>query len=296
MKTRHFLFVIAGIMLGGCMQQTLEPASDANLKPRDRQLLANKPYGDATIPEPYRRHIVDYHRRELAGTIVIDSDARYLYYVLPDRKAIRYGVTVGEEALAWSGIAKVGRMEEWPAWVPTADIKKRLGDIPDYVAPGPHNPMGARALYLFQGPKDTLYRVHGTNQPEYIGQAISSGCIRMTNEDVIDLYNRVKIGAPVVVLRPGEGDSPFRAGTDQRPRSRSSLIGSGERLRLFRRHRHIHDLDGRADIPLAHAIAARSLREIEMNVIFMVAVRAGPQHCRETVAGAAPEFLAKLLA
>jgi lipoprotein-anchoring transpeptidase ErfK/SrfK len=209
MWTRRIAFVLLVLGLGGCMQSTMEPASEANLKPRDRELLGNKPYADATIPEPYRRHIVDYHRKELAGTIVIDSDARYLYYVLPDRKAIRYGVTVGEVARAWSGVAKVGRKEEWPSWIPTADIKKRLGDIPDFVAPGPHNPMGARALYLFQGNKDTLYRVHGTNQPEYIGQAISSGCIRLTNEDVIDLYNRVKIGAPVVVLRPGEGDSPF---------------------------------------------------------------------------------------
>jgi len=139
---------------------------------------------------------------------VIDPDARYLYLVQNEGKAIRYGVTVGEDALSWSGVAKVGRMEEWPTWTPTADIKKRMEGIPDFVGPGPHNPMGARALYLFQGSKDTLFRVHGTNQPEYIGQAISSGCIRLTNEDVIDLYSRVKMGAPVVVLRAKEGDSP----------------------------------------------------------------------------------------
>ncbi len=125
---------------------------------------------------------------------MIDSDARYLYYVLPDSKAIRYGVTVGEEALSFYGIAKVGRKDEWPTWTPTADIKKRLGDVPNFVEGGPHNPMGARGIYLFQGDKDTLFRIHGTNQPEYIGQAISSGCIRLTNEDVIDLYNRVKHG------------------------------------------------------------------------------------------------------
>ena len=209
MKTQRIFFVIAALALGGCMQSTLEPSSEANLKPRDKELMAKIPYAQADIPEPYRRHIVNFHRREAPGTLVIDTDARYLYYVLPAGKAIRYGVTVGEEALAWSGVAKVGRMEEWPSWVPTADIKKRLGNIPDFVGPGPHNPMGARALYLFQGNKDTLFRVHGTNQPEYIGQAISSGCIRLTNEDVIDLFNRVKVGAMVVVLRPGEGDSPF---------------------------------------------------------------------------------------
>jgi lipoprotein-anchoring transpeptidase ErfK/SrfK len=200
--------LLVGLTVGGCMQSTLEPAAETSLKPRDKQLLANAPYAQATIPEPYRRHIVSYHRKEGPGTIVIDTDARYLYYVLPDGKAIRYGVTVGEEALAWSGVAKIGRMEEWPSWVPTADIKRRLGDIPSFVSGGPHNPMGARALYLYQGNKDTLFRVHGTNQPEYIGQAISSGCIRLTNEDVIDLYNRVKMGALVVVLRPKEGDSP----------------------------------------------------------------------------------------
>ena len=209
MGSRGVAIIVAGLALGGCMQSTLEPASDANLKPRDRQLLASAPYAKASIPEHYKRHIVSYHRREAPGTIVIDSDARYLYYVLPDGNAIRYGVTVGEEALAFSGIAKVGRREEWPSWTPTTDTKKRLGKIPDYVAPGPHNPMGARALYLFVGSKDTLYRVHGTNQPEYIGDAISSGCIRMTNEDVIDLFNRTKMGTPVVVLAPSEGDSPY---------------------------------------------------------------------------------------
>ena len=140
----------------------------------------------------------------MPGTIVVDTDNRYLYFVLPQGQAIRYGVTVGEEALAWSGVAKIGRMQEWPAWVPTQEIKHRLGNIPDYVSPGPQNPMGARALYLYSDNKDTLYRIHGTNQPEYIGHAISSGCIRMTNEDVIDLHNRVKIGTPVVVLGPGQ--------------------------------------------------------------------------------------------
>jgi lipoprotein-anchoring transpeptidase ErfK/SrfK len=197
-----------GVMLGGCMQSTMEAASDANLTPRDKKLLAAAPYAKAAIPEPYKRHIVDYHRKEVAGTIVIDSDARYLYYVLPGNKAIRYGVTVGEEALAWSGVAKVGRMTEWPSWTPTAEIKKRM-DVPDFVGPGPQNPMGARAMYLFEGNKDTLYRIHGTNQPEYIGQAISSGCIRMTNEDVIDLYKRVKPGTVVVVIAPKQGDSPY---------------------------------------------------------------------------------------
>jgi lipoprotein-anchoring transpeptidase ErfK/SrfK len=209
MGVRTFAFVFLGLLLSGCVNATLEPASDANLKPRDRQLLARAPYAKAAIPTPYQRHIVDYPRKEVPGSIVIDTDARYLYYVMPNNRAIRYGVTVGEEALAWSGVAKVGHKEEWPSWVPTEDIKRRIAGTPDYVGPGPHNPMGARALYLYQNGKDTLYRIHGTNQPEYIGQAISSGCIRMTNEDVIDLYNRVKPGAVVVVLEPSQNVSPY---------------------------------------------------------------------------------------
>ena len=200
-----FLLGLAGWTLGACVQGTLEPASQASWTPRDRQLLANAPYAKVSIPGEYRRQIVDYHRREAPGTVVVDTNDRHLYFVLPEGKAIRYGVTVGEEALAWSGVAKVGRKEEWPAWTPTQEIKRRLGNIPDYVSPGPHNPMGARALYLYQGEHDTLYRIHGTNQPENIGRAVSSGCIRMTNEDAIDLYRRVKIGAPVVVLPPGQG-------------------------------------------------------------------------------------------
>jgi lipoprotein-anchoring transpeptidase ErfK/SrfK len=187
MALRIVALLSLGLLASGCVQSTLEVASDASMTPRDKKLLANAPYAQATIPEPYKRHIVTYHRKEAAGSIVVDSDARYLYYVLPEGKAIRYGITVGEEALAFSGVARVGRMAEWPSWTPTADTKKRLGDIPGYVAPGPHNPMGARALYVFAGNKDTLYRIHGTNQPEYIGSAISSGCIRLTNEDAIDL-------------------------------------------------------------------------------------------------------------
>jgi lipoprotein-anchoring transpeptidase ErfK/SrfK len=209
MAVRRAAFLLICAMLGGCMQQTLEPTTEANFTPRDKKLLADPPYAKVTIPQAYQRHIVDYHRSEAEGTIVVDTDARYLYLVLANKKAVRYGVTVGEEALSWYGVAKVGRKEEWPSWTPTQEIKQRLANIPDFVGPGPHNPLGARGIYLYQGNKDTLFRIHGTNQPEYIGQAISSGCIRMTNEDVIDLYSRVKMGSIVVVLAPSQGDSPF---------------------------------------------------------------------------------------
>jgi lipoprotein-anchoring transpeptidase ErfK/SrfK len=201
-----------GLMLGGCMQATLEQAPSTSLKPRDRELLANAPYDRSyVVPEPFQRHLVDYHRKEAPGTVVIDTDNHFLYLVQANQKAIRYGVTVGEEAQGWSGVAKIGNMTEWPTWTPTAGEHQRLGPLPNVVPGGPQNPMGARAMYLYVNGKDTLFRIHGTNQPQYIGQSISSGCIRLTNEDVIDLYNRVKMGMPIVVLAPGAGDSPYGA-------------------------------------------------------------------------------------
>jgi lipoprotein-anchoring transpeptidase ErfK/SrfK len=207
MTTRGVAFILTALLLVGCVQPTRDPATDTNLTPRDRRLLANAPYARVTLPAAYQRTVVQFHRKEAPGSIVIDPDARYLYYVLAGNKAIRYGVAVGEQALSWYGVAKIGRKEEWPSWTPTAEIKRRLGNIPDFVEGGPHNPMGARGLYLYEDDKDTLFRIHGTNQPEYIGRAVSSGCIRMTNEDVIDLYNRVKMGAIVVVLAPKQNDS-----------------------------------------------------------------------------------------
>jgi len=201
------LVELLGLVLGGCTDSARFSSSDANLTPRDRELLANPPYANADIPEQFRRRVVDYPYKEGPGTILVNSDARYLYYVLPEGKAVRYGVAVGNEALAWSGVATVGRMTEWPDWIPTPDIRARLGPFPDRVPGGPANPLGARALYLFQGKTDTLYRIHGTNQPQYIGQAVSSGCIRMTNEDVIDLYDRARLGATVIVLAPGQSGS-----------------------------------------------------------------------------------------
>ncbi|HEY0328151.1 MAG TPA: L,D-transpeptidase [Rhodopseudomonas sp.] len=201
----------AGLLLSGCVQTTTyQETSQSIFKPRDKELLAKVSYVKTPVAEPFRRAIVDYHRKEAPGTIVVDSDNHYLYFVQDGGKAIRYGITVGEEAMAWSGIAKVGSMAEWPAWHPTKGEIERLG-VPTFVAPGPDNPMGSRALYLYSGGKDTLFRIHGTNQPEYIGSSISSGCIRMTNEDVIDLYNRAKMGTIVVVLEPKHGDSPVNS-------------------------------------------------------------------------------------
>jgi lipoprotein-anchoring transpeptidase ErfK/SrfK len=222
MTMRALVFIVAALALGGCVQDmaggTLDPAGEAGWNQKDKDLMSNLPYNQAAVSETFQRHIVDYHRKEAPGTVLVDSDNKFLYYVLPGGKAIRYGIAVGEEAQAWSGLAKVGRMQEWPPWIPTPSEQARLGPLPAYVTGGPHNPMGARGMYLYSGNKDTLYRIHGTNQPEYIGSAVSSGCIRMTNEDAIDLYNHVKVGTPVVVLPPhGDGGlfSPRIAGVSQ---------------------------------------------------------------------------------
>lgn len=141
------------------------------------------------------REIVDLPGRHAPGTIIIKTSERRLYFVLGDGKAIRYGIGVGREGSAWSGVSTVSAKREWPDWTPTPDIIKRIPSVPRHMAGGPDNPLGARALYLGA----TLYRIHGTNEPWRIGGAASSGCIRMTNDDVIDLYNRTRIGATVIV-------------------------------------------------------------------------------------------------
>ena len=137
---------------------------------------------------------------EPPGTIVIDTGSRHLYLVQPGGGAIQYGIGVGRQGFEWKGIARVGRKSEWPRWIPPKEMLKRRPDLPEEMYGGLENPLGARALYLFQGNKDTLFRIHGTNEPDSIGKAVSSGCIRMMNADVIDLYKRVVVGTKVVVL------------------------------------------------------------------------------------------------
>ncbi|HUI19975.1 MAG TPA: L,D-transpeptidase [Methylocella sp.] len=137
---------------------------------------------------------------EPPGTIVIDTSSRHLYLVQGGGGAIQYGIGVGRQGFEWKGIARVGRKSEWPRWIPPKDMLKRRPDLPEEMDGGLENPLGARALYLFKGDKDTLFRIHGTNEPDSIGKAVSSGCIRMMNADVIDLYQRVGIGTKVVVM------------------------------------------------------------------------------------------------
>ena len=153
------------------------------------------------------RQRVAYHGGHAPGTIVIDVADRHLYLVERDGTAMRYGIAVGKDGFGWAGQTKVGRKARWPDWHPPASMIERKPELEEYrdgMAGGIDNPLGARALYLFRGGNDTLYRIHGTNQPYSIGSAASSGCFRMVNQDVLDLYDRVRTGARVVVLAEGE--------------------------------------------------------------------------------------------
>jgi lipoprotein-anchoring transpeptidase ErfK/SrfK len=146
---------------------------------------------------PIARQLVAYSGRERAGTIIVNSPQRRLYFVLGDGTAIRYGIGVGRPGFEWGGVKRISRKAEWPAWTPPAQMLRRRPDLPRFMAGGPSNPLGARALYL----GSSLFRIHGSNEPQTIGQAVSSGCIRMTNGDVTDLYKRVRVGTKVVIIR-----------------------------------------------------------------------------------------------
>lgn len=156
-------------------------------------------YGSTTLPQstPIPREVISYDSKFAPGTVVISTEQRRMYFILPDHQAVRYGVGVGRPGFEWSGQKKVVAKKEWPDWTPPSQMLKRRPDLPRHMAGGIENPLGARAMYL----GSSLYRIHGSNEPDTIGQAVSSGCIRMTNEDVTDLYERVKIGTTVVVQR-----------------------------------------------------------------------------------------------
>jgi lipoprotein-anchoring transpeptidase ErfK/SrfK len=144
----------------------------------------------------FMRQVVPYQTEQPVGTIVVNTGEKFLYLILGKGKALRYGIGTAKDGFEWSGTHKITRKAEWPGWTPPAEMKQRRPDLPDYMPGGVKNPLGARALYI----GSTLYRIHGTNEPWTIGGDVSSGCIRMVNDDVIDLYGRVKIGAKVVVL------------------------------------------------------------------------------------------------
>jgi lipoprotein-anchoring transpeptidase ErfK/SrfK len=150
---------------------------------------------DEQLPAIYQRQAVYYRTAEAAGTIIIDTAERHLYLIQGNNTAIRYGIGVGRDGFQWEGLLRIARKAEWPDWVPPAEMIERQPYLPRFMAGGPGNPLGARALYL----GSTVYRIHGTNQPETIGSAVSSGCFRLVNGDVIDLYGRVPVGTKVIV-------------------------------------------------------------------------------------------------
>lgn len=158
------------------------------------------------VPTDFQRRLVTFRTAEKPGTIIIDGNQHFLYLVLGDFKAIRYGIGVGREGFGWAGVVRIGRKVEWPTWTPPPEMIARDAHAAQWangMPGGPDNPLGARAMYLFEGNKDTIYRMHGTTEPWSIGLDISSGCIRMNNDDVVDLYDRVEVGAKVIVLMQG---------------------------------------------------------------------------------------------
>ena len=165
-------------------RQPMEPAEQ---DPSGRQY---------TLNPRYQKQVVNYDGSERAGTIIINTNERLLYLIQDDGTAVRYGIGVGRPGFTWAGVRQVTRKREWPDWTPPPEMLKRRPDLPRHMEGGPENPLGARAMYL----GSTLYRIHGSNEPWTIGTAVSSGCIRMRNEDVIDLYERVKVGTRVVVI------------------------------------------------------------------------------------------------
>jgi lipoprotein-anchoring transpeptidase ErfK/SrfK len=178
------------------------------------------------VPAHLRRQTVAYHTREAPGTVVIDTAHTYLYYVLGQGRAIRYGIGVGREGFTWAGVQSVARKQQWPDWHPPAEMIARQPYLPRFMAGGPGNPLGARAMYLGH----SLYRIHGTNAPDTIGKRVSSGCIRLTNEDAIDLFDRASVGTRVVVLPDSRHRAPAVARASL---ARASLAYGSSAARLY---------------------------------------------------------------
>lgn len=200
--SRRSLLIGLPLLMAGCQSM---PEQHAMYGDRNDEQFPLKRVPLEKIKPELRRTEVAYDTPHPAGTVVVDTPARRAYYILGNGRAIRYGVGVGRNGYALAGQAYIGRKAEWPSWTPTPNMirtnpernLKYAGGLPG----GPNNPLGARAIYLYRGGNDTMFRLHGTNQPESIGLAMSSGCVRMMNHDVIDLYERVKVGGKVIVLQ-----------------------------------------------------------------------------------------------
>jgi lipoprotein-anchoring transpeptidase ErfK/SrfK len=180
------------------------PASNA-LAQREQMSLADQPGRVPTaeeeqLPPQFQRQLVFYRSSEAPGTIIVETSQRFLYVVQPNGRALRYGIGVGRDGFQWQGLLRISRKQEWPDWTPPPEMIQRQPYLPRFVAGGPSNPLGARALYL----GTTVYRIHGTNQPDTIGSAVSSGCFRLVNSDVIDLYDRIPVGTKVIVRQKPE--------------------------------------------------------------------------------------------
>ena len=211
--TRRMLMGGGLVALGGCVSRPsvpveVGPAYDPSFE-RMYAAIDNERFPIPAVdlseidPEFLRREVA-YDTPQQPGTIVVDPNERFLYLVRPNGRAMRYGIGVGREGFGWNGNAQIRRKAQWPTWTPPSEMIKRQPELRQYAGGmpgGPENPLGSRALYLYQGDRDTLYRIHGTNEPWTIGQAVSSGCIRLINQDIIDLYGRVPTGTKVVVLR-----------------------------------------------------------------------------------------------
>ncbi|WP_375412743.1 L,D-transpeptidase [uncultured Bradyrhizobium sp.] len=198
---RHaFSLIVAAALMAstGASAQVLGyAAGSSSAFPTDGMTLATPDdEGNGPVPERLRRAVVNFETREAPGTVIIDTGNTALYYVLGQNRAIRYGVGVGRDGFTWSGVQTISRKAEWPDWHPPTEMIARQPYLPRFMAGGPGNPLGARAMYL----GSSVYRIHGTNDPSTIGKFVSSGCIRLTNEDVTDLFSRVDVGTKVVVL------------------------------------------------------------------------------------------------
>ena len=194
---RRFANSIAALCLAGALIVPATVAQAATTSSRKSVVKTNWTSSalSRAISPRFKKRVVSYESKEKPGTIVIDTGKRYLFLVLGDGKAVRYGVGVGRDGFAWKGEQRITRKAEWPDWRPPPEMREREPDLPEFVEGGPRNPLGARAMYL----GNSLYRIHGTLYPDTIGRAVSSGCIRLTNDDVSDLYEKVKIGTKVIV-------------------------------------------------------------------------------------------------